>query len=138
MNAALQAVDVSAELHMEVDTEAGYLYYRWQHHAEGQAYRNSLLAVIETMRREGVHKVLADDTNLGMIAPDDQEWALSHCLPLTLAVGCTAMAIIVPRDIFGQITVEAVMEAAQERVETALRYRYFEDIDSAKAWLQQQ
>ena len=66
------------------------------------------------------------------IVPRVQEWANQTILPKVLATGVLKIAIIVPADLFAQISIEQQMEDNPDALNLV---RYFENENSAKQWL---
>ena len=79
---------------------------------------------------------LSNNKEQETINPEVIEWANSEWLPGMMKVGLKKMALIVPEDLFAQVSLEDFTDTAREYYnEITLKSRYFTDIEVAKQWL---
>ena len=91
---------------------------------------------METMLRAMLHfktgKIVADTVYMGAVHPDDQEWAASHWYNRAAEAGFSHNAVIVPADIFTEMSVEAILDKV---VNNVVVNKYFPGIEEAMAWI---
>lgn len=91
---------------------------------------------LETMLRAMIHyktgKIIADTIYMGAVHPDDQEWVASHWYSRAAEAGFSHNAIVVPADIFTEMSVEAILSQVQNNI---TMIHYFSGIDQATAWI---
>jgi len=89
---------------------------------------NSLLAAMEHFK---TGKIITDVGHLGTIHPDNQRWAATEWLQSALKIGYSHIAIIMPSDIFTQMSVEDTMS----QVDSPLPSAYFDNMEKAIEWI---
>lgn len=96
-------------------------------------FREGLDAMLAAMKKFNTGKLVVDTTNLGAIHEEDQNWAASDWYNRARqGTGYHRIAMIVPSDIFTQMSVESTLESVEEKiVDTA----YFDSIDAALEWI---
>lgn len=78
-------------------------------------------------------KLISDTTYMGAILPEDQEWAAIDWYARASKAGFSHNAIIVPPDIFTELSVEAILE----KVEKGMIRSFFNNEDAAVEWIRQ-
>lgn len=106
------------------------VYAEWLNFPSVAEYREGMDWIIDALKHHKSTKILTNPNALGAIATEQQDWTLSDWLPRALAIGYNKIAIIVPTDIFNQMSVEQIMSNVGP-----LNMAYFEDFEKAKAWL---
>ena len=104
----------------------------WKLGATSIEYRNTLNSLLLGMEHFQTSRVIVDTTHLGTIHPDDQEWSISDWTVRAMSSGYTHLAIILPDDIFTQVSVEDIMSLVEDRI---LKSQYFSSIQEAKEWI---
>jgi hypothetical protein len=77
-------------------------------------------------------KIVADTIYMGAVHPDDQAWAASHWYNRAEKAGFSHNAIIVPSDIFTEMSVEGILNQVQDNVAVIA---YFPSKEEAIAWI---
>lgn len=79
---------------------------------------------------------LSNNKEQETINPEVIEWANKDWLPEMMKMGLKKMALIVPEDLFAQVSLEDFTDSAREYYdEINLKSKYFTDINVAKQWL---
>jgi hypothetical protein len=97
-------------------------------------YRDTLNILLSGMEQYHSSRVIVDTTHLGTIHPDDQEWSISDWTRRAMQIGYTHLAIILPDDVFTQVSVEDTMSLMKDQT---FQSHYFDSVDEAKDWIRQ-
>ena len=68
-----------------------------------------------------------------LVSPDLQEWTNNEQIPRALKVGLKKTAIILPKELFSQVSVEQTMEEEKAK---SFETNYFDDEQKARTWLE--
>jgi hypothetical protein len=110
-----------------------YLLMHWTTPPSSHEFRTGMNQLIEAIKNTKCGKVLTDTRNLGAISPEDQAWSAGDWAQEAIKTGYRKLAILMPEDIFGMMSVEDVMNSVQE--ENIVKFSYFKDELEASAWL---
>jgi hypothetical protein len=91
-------------------------------------------ALVFLVQKKGTHW-LGDTKNLGVIGSDTQKWINEDWFPRFLATGVKYMAVVIPSDALGKMSVEAVVQTVAG---TGLVTHYFDTQEGARKWLIEQ
>jgi hypothetical protein len=114
------------------DETAQAMILLWKIGTTSAEYRNTLNSLLLGMEHFQTSRVIVDTTHLGAIHPDDQEWSISDWTVRAMSSGYTHLAIILPDDIFTQVSVEDTMSLVEDRI---LQSHYFSSMQEAKEWI---
>jgi len=90
----------------------------------------------QLLRRQGWHKMLADQRQMSPYTDEERAWIRDFWLASSQSEGYEMFgAILIPADVFAQLSLNLVMSSAQQ---SALTYRMFEHEPEAVEWLQKQ
>lgn len=124
---------VHEQVTMELWRELGALVNTWTGFLKGEEYRALMNQAVEMLQRHGISKVLADVSQLRPLVPEDMSWTTEDWAPRAVAAGMREMAVVLPRNVFAQLSVTRVVEnLGDERIVTA----QFDDVRNALAWLE--
>jgi hypothetical protein len=98
--------------------------------AEGEAFREYMNSIIDAIEAEHCDRVIADTSDMGALTEDDQAWSVTDWAPRAEDAGLDHMALVMPESIVAEMSVENVMEMADDDIEREL----FDDIDDARDW----
>jgi hypothetical protein len=116
--------------------EDNYLQMNWTTTPSSSEFRKGMNELIEAMKSKNCGKVLTDTRKLGAISPEDQEWSSREWATEAAGAGFQHLAILMPEDIFGMMSVEDVMSNVdQEQVAT---HAFFKSELDAAGWLRNQ
>jgi hypothetical protein len=121
-----------ASIHFDKDN--GMLIMKWIMSPMSVEYReglNSLLVAIDKFR---TGKVIFNIQNVGALHPDDTEWAIASWFPAAGKAGLTHAAIIMPADIFAQMSIESLKVDASRSFTDC----YFDNLKDACDWIVKQ
>jgi hypothetical protein len=110
-----------------------HIYIKWGLKIDENEFRQGMNDLIELMRENETGKILSNNVNMKALSDADQKWSVEDWLPRALAVGYSAIAIIVSKNLFGKMAVEDILNNASEV--SPIRIQYFEDEERAKLWL---
>jgi hypothetical protein len=104
----------------------------WKKYAAGKDFRKGLDTGLELISRKNSSKWLADLREMQVVNQDDQLWSNKDWFPRAIKAGIRQMAIIVPTDVFGNMSVNRIMENAAD---IGLTTHYFDSVEEAIDWL---
>ena len=107
---------------------------QWKHEVGGEAMRRGLDVGLDLIRDKQARRWLVDSRLLGAIDPADVKWVNDHWIPRAVAAGLQSMAFVLAKKVVMQLTMKSFIARIDER---ELANAYFDDIDSARAWLRE-
>lgn len=107
---------------------------QWKHEVGGEAMRRGLDVGLDLIRDKQARRWLVDSRLLGTIDPADVKWVNDHWIPRAVAAGLQSMAFVLAKKVVMQLTMKSFIARIDER---ELANAYFDDIDSARAWLRE-
>ena len=114
------------------DTELQANLMIWTTPPSSREFREGMNKLADQINERGVADILTDTTHLGAIDPDDQVWSATTWTDrITKVSGRRKLALILPEEIFTQISVADTMAMVQDAVEM----KYFSSLQEAKAWV---
>ncbi|HAA13659.1 MAG TPA: hypothetical protein DCE41_18980 [Cytophagales bacterium] len=115
------------------DHKGQFLHVEWKGFANNEGYREILLKQIELTREKRARRILYDLRNMGVVSRDNQAYTNEEYFPAVSRAGNKVAAIVVPENVFGEMSVSAIMGA---RNEALFQAQIFDDPGPAKAWLE--
>ncbi|MEO7989435.1 MAG: hypothetical protein ABI663_07840 [Chryseolinea sp.] len=94
-------------------------------------FREGLYSLLAALEHFKTGKIITDVSYLGTIHPNDQRWSATEWLQSALKVGYSHIAIIMPSDVFTQMSVEDTMN----QVDSPLPSAYFDNMEAAFDWI---
>jgi len=113
------------------DQAANAVTIVWTTSPTSEEFRTGMNKLIEAMETHKTGRLLTDSRNLGAISEEDQAWSLGEWVEKANKVGYEKLAIIISKDIFSKMSVEDIMDNVNEGVS----FQYFDDTETARAWL---
>lgn len=104
----------------------------WGRYATSAQLRFVHECLLALLQREGLHKILGDDSALAVITVDDQAWLCEDWMPRAAVAGLKAGASKTPHAFFGKQSIANVQSGAP----AGIALRSFDSLDEARAWLQ--
>lgn len=117
-----------------VNSQLGAVIMDWDGYATSQQFREGTELLLNYLFESKVHKVLADAKDMILIGMDDQQWMVTSFLPRATQFGLKACAVVKPESYFNKVTIETIIQKIDQE---KLLVKVFDDIEVAKAWLQQ-
>ncbi|MDW8209472.1 MAG: hypothetical protein RMJ44_00160 [Cytophagales bacterium] len=101
-------------------------------------YREQAEKQLEAFEKYHVQGIIWDLREAQVIASEDQNWTINYWLPKALALGYRRGAIVIPENIFGEMSVRKTISRIQledQNTEADLAVQYFKDVPSAYEWM---
>ena len=121
-----------ASIHFDKDN--GMLIMKWIMRPMSDEYREGLSTLLVAIDKFRTGKVIFDIQNVGALHPDDSEWAIASWFPAAEKAGLTHSAIIMPADIFVQMSIESLKGDASKSIIDC----YFTNLKDAFDWMVKQ
>ena len=115
--------------------EKRIVHHQFHKFLHGDPFREALTEGTNTLKQYGAHKWLSDDRQNSALLAEDQEWSDTVWFPKTKAAGWKYWAIILPTKVVGQLNMKRI---AKKRTEQGVITKFFDELDEAMAWLEQQ
>lgn len=114
------------------DQQLDAVVMEWDGYATSDQFKEGTELMLNTLIQNNTHKVLADIKDMVMIGMEDQKWLEKDFLPRAINFGFRAIAIVKPDYYFNRVAVESVCYKVDKE---KLTINFFDDIDTAKKWL---
>jgi hypothetical protein len=106
----------------------------WKGFAGSEKFRQSVQKTIDFFQtHQDVRYIISNTLEQGPVSPKDAEWVATVANPILEKHGLRKMAFIVPQNVITKMAEELFARQLQGKVEI----RWFADLASAKAWIQQ-
>ena len=125
-------MDTQTELYYS-SSPISHIYMKWGASFDENEFRQGMNDLIKMMKEHQTGKILSNNLNMGAIDEADQQWSVEDWLPRALAVGYSAIAIIVSEDLFGKMAVEDILDDASSK--SPIKINYFDGEEKAIKWL---
>jgi hypothetical protein len=99
-------------------------------------YREQAEKQIEAFRTYGAHGIIWDLQEAGVITPEDQQWTLEDWQPRAIEAGYRRGAIVIPENIFGELSVINVISKIDQHND--LSVQYFNSTANAIRWMDEE
>jgi hypothetical protein len=117
-------------IYLEPGTD--YVTMQWNGYANSGQFREGTELMLNELIHHKVTKVLGDVKEMVLINSDDQQWLVDYFIPRAIAYGFRTIAMVRPVHYFNKVAIESV---AYKVNQDQLTIQFFNDVDSAKAWL---
>lgn len=114
---------------LEYDAENERLTQVWTGFATSDSFREAIDMTVEFIQTHRVKTLLADTASQKVVQFDDSEYAASK-MPVIFGCGVKAMAFVLPRNIFTQMSLKSFAEANKGSA-----INYFTTPEDAVSWL---
>jgi hypothetical protein len=104
----------------------------WADDVGGEAYRDCMERVLDTIVARDATKLLTDSQKQGLMAEEDQVWTADDWEPRAVEAGLQYVAVVYPTDRSAKTTVDM---SARMRPHTELERVFTDDIEEARNWL---
>jgi hypothetical protein len=112
--------------------QPAYIHADWVGFSTSAQFRESCETVLTAMQAKKISRVIMDGGKAKVAAPADQEWFNTNWIPRAIAAGYRTSAVVVPRDLFGQMSTKQVVSQVDKAQITT---HMFDSTDQAKAWI---
>ena len=120
--------------------EVGYDEYSnsiitiWNKPPTSEGYRLIFSRILEKLLDYEAESYISDISKQGLIGIENRIWLQEEILPRAYAGGLRKVATIAPNDVFSRYYVDSIKNG-DFSVNTDLKFQYFQDLISAKAWI---
>lgn len=83
-----------------------------------------------------VEKVLVDTSSMKVMPKESQDWIQDDWFPRAVSAGVQKMAFVTPDNIFGEVSTKTANSAVEEN-DLAIDIRYFQSLNAAMAWVEE-
>lgn len=114
------------------DESTDYLQIKWSGFPKSEGFREACTKLIVMMKELVIKKLLTDNSKAAVFAVSDQKWLNNTWLPEAEKVGYYCSAVVCNNDIFINA---AIRNITNKRDSSKFIHKQFEDLNSAKNWL---
>lgn len=107
------------------------IFVEWKGYATNAQIRFIHECLIVLIKRDGISRILSDDTALVSISSDDQEWIIWDWIPSAITAGLRFAASKSPNGFYGRTSANRI----QAVISPKLRVRSFDNLTDAREWL---
>jgi hypothetical protein len=123
-----------------IDKTTNILIAKWLPETEKMStseFKSTFLEIAAIIFKNNIRLWLGDTTDFRMpIIPELQKWTADELNPRLVNAGLMKMAILIPQEFIGQISVEQSVEEMDARnLRNQFLVKYFDNIKDANAWL---
>jgi len=111
------------------------IHLEWRGHSRSDNYRRGLDLALDFVRRNNVHRWLADLRNMTAILQADEKWAQEEWFPKIFGTRLEKMAILPSSDYFNQTSVQRIITAVNGP--STFQIAWFPATHEAITWLAQ-
>ena len=113
------------------DSEAQWIYIGYGEWPTTAEVKTGIDACLDALREHRATRCLSDSRKRRVVQPEAQQALVQSWLPKAVALGLKRLAIVLPVSQVALSTVESMLPAYRERVET----HTFATVEEAAAWL---
>ncbi|MEM6845774.1 MAG: hypothetical protein AAF944_01630 [Bacteroidota bacterium] len=128
---------VESFIEAEYDQSINAVVSQWLTPPTSEEFRVGMNHLITMLQNSPTGTLLTDTTNLGAINEENQVWSYTEWLENARAAGYDTLVLIMPSDIFAQMSVEDIMEQANAATKNQVVNQYFDNETDARAWIMQ-
>jgi hypothetical protein len=111
-----------------------YVWYRSTNNMTNAEYQKEHLEIVSFSEKYQITRHLIDTRSFAFtIGTDMQEWAGEHFYPPLIASGSLKFSLVVPANLFAQISIEQTIEDGG--VDGVIQTRYFDNLEKARTWV---
>ncbi len=118
---------------IEVHPDQRLVRLIWKRPVTGDAYRDLLERLLQTVQQDGIKLWLSDGRKAGAILYADQVWTMQEYTPRVIGAGLERIAIVNSKDGLNLIAVDKLVNATPP--EAPYDVAFFEDPAIAQLWL---
>jgi hypothetical protein len=111
-----------------------YLLVEWKGYAASSEYLTVLEKQLDLTREKKAAKIIYDLRKMGVVSAKDQKYTNEVYFPQMAANGSKYAGIIIPDNIFGQVSVQNILGQKNESLFTA---KLFNSTSEAVAWIKE-
>ncbi|MBN1117477.1 MAG: hypothetical protein JXA77_09750 [Bacteroidales bacterium] len=123
-------------LRLEFVEKGRYLHETWWGRTPGETFKKLLDIIVKELKTNNANGLLLDAREHKGLGPDSQKLAAETIGNYAKAHGSLKEAIIVPKDVFSQFSVENYSKKIKE-TENPVTTQFFDSVEKAENWLQE-
>ena len=116
------------------DASCNAVIFIWKKPSTSEAFRLIFSEILKAIKGLKVTALISDIHRQGIVGIENRIWLQNEILPKAYRDGLRRIAVIAPKDVFSSFYVESVKNVAVKN-SFNLKFKYLEDIDSARAWI---
>ncbi|MFO0578174.1 MAG: STAS/SEC14 domain-containing protein [Polyangia bacterium] len=101
-------------------------------YAESEEFRAGMGQLLALCQRKRNSRYLADTRLMAAVTQSDQRWVNEVYVPAMIAAGVRYQAVIMPKSAVARLSAKYVLAKINE---VTLTTNYFDDVETARAWL---
>lgn len=109
-----------------------YLFLKWTGFIGGDTFKSLAGKILDAIDKTKTQRILSDNTQWKVIAPNDHGWAANNWFPQAEAKGINMLATVLSEDYFNRAAEKAIENLAD--VEN-MQIKNFHSVDEALSWL---
>jgi hypothetical protein len=113
--------------------EKSILLVQYKLRASNEEYKLNLSRQVELVRKHNVARAIFDLRKMGVLSAENQKYTSEVYMPEITRAGLRYSAIIVPQDLFGEVSAKNVTDKIKSAGKVPMQY--FGDLPAAIAWL---
>ncbi len=121
-------------LRLEYIKEGNYIHETWWGITSKEVFAELLYKIVQFIKETGSTGILLDAREHKGLGPDSQKLAAKEIGELAKSIGGLREAIIVPKDIFSQFSVQNYAKKV-EIEENPVDTMFFDNLEEAEDWL---
>ena len=121
---------------IEIEQDKDLLLLTWHGFANSEDFREARNKSLQFARQYGVTRWVSNMKEMKAIRQADQDWSVTEWLPQFLALDRQKWAIVISDDMFNQMAMSNMMSKIRPQLSHPVEY--FQDLNSAKNWVDHQ
>jgi hypothetical protein len=94
---------------VEIEEKTKVMTQKWNGYSSSQVFREAIDKSLDAVKKHGVKAILNDTLEQAVVKPEDSQYAAS-VMPKLFMSGLKAMAIVLPKSVFTQMTIKKFQE----------------------------
>lgn len=119
------------------DSDSNALITVWKKPSTSQAYKVIFSLMLDKILEFKAEAIITDIYQQGIVSTENRLWLQNEILPKAYNKGLRKVATITPNDVFSKFYVESVKSGIFVN-SIDLEFSYFQDLNSAQAWVLKQ
>ncbi|WP_338760018.1 hypothetical protein WAF17_12795 [Bernardetia sp. ABR2-2B] len=119
------------------DTINSAIYIYWKGFVMLDDFKKAMRKALGFYQEKNALHWIIDQTERQAVHPKVNEWVLEEFYPKLLEVAQkdAKMAVIVPKDVFGNFSMKSQTESLNKKFEEMIPYQYFQSFSEVTKWL---
>jgi len=114
------------------EAQVPFILADWSGFSTSVQFRESCETVLSTLSEKRISRVVMDGGKAKVVAAEDQVWLNTDWVARATDAGYRTCAIVIPKDLFGQMSTRQVVTQADQ---SKVTIRMFDDTIDAMNWI---